>query len=754
MKKIILWLLLIITSITFTKEVDEAATRQAILNTANTMFGMRYPDVITKPKSGEIDCSHFAFRSLQGGGLNGVSGKGYLSTAGMRSSGMTKNLSISQLKPGDFIVTSPRPGGEYGHVMIVRQVLPNGKVEIIDSSKGADGVKIRVISYPPKNYAGVISVTDMIIKNGGTPVNKDGSVIVPPEGSSMTNAGGCEVGGGNNVVSGDGSGTGGNAVYQEIKGLIGSGDGYGNYKAALDRVASMMGLDPMFLAVVADRESGFRRNLKASCKSGKCSATGLFQHTDDNWVYLKRRWGGKYGLGSAQPSNDESRKDPAQSMLLMGEYFKEQASILQKKGLEPNFVNLYFTHFFGQTGGPKLLNADKNADACKVVMSIFPKNGSDVIANHGTQIRNKDGSCKSVGEFLSNVAKDLADKAKNLDPNYVMADVGSVGDCKIIDRIKWDQLVFNWDGLLDKLRAMWFEPFTRDTSIYKMLSSILAPLLTLGLVLKIIMNRRESIIDIAYESVSYVLFALALMYIFNNWIDLIYLPMEDFFFRDMPNAILKDTIATKDGGETFGINAFWEKAMYIPKFYMDIIVSSNFSFLSPLNQLARFLGNVLEGIKCRWDSIVDLEFGKTCSAIVKTFFEFVTDWFKVILLVLAMLQAFLTLFYIIINLFIAVINFMIMVSLTGIFVIANFIPSTRDMWGTNPISTVISAGLKYIILITFFDMIFKEYLGFATFSTVPTFDSVTAVEIMGYYLVNLFIMLLTHFFVKESLSKI
>ena len=169
--------------------IDEAKAREQILNEANKYFGYKYPPSLERAApAGTIDCSHFFYQSLKGAGLNGADGKGYITTAGLRNLKNTKNIPATQLKPGDAILMHPRPGGKYGHVMIVRKVLPNGQVEIIDSSSG-NGVKVRTINYPPNRYAGAVSVTDMITANGYTPVNSDGTVVTPPAGSSAGSPG-------------------------------------------------------------------------------------------------------------------------------------------------------------------------------------------------------------------------------------------------------------------------------------------------------------------------------------------------------------------------------------------------------------------------------------------------------------------------------------------------------------------------------------------------------------------------------------
>ena len=127
--------------------------------------------------------------------LRGVLGSGYASTGNMRSSKYIKKLGASQLKSGDLIVMGAGSSG-YGHVFIYYGKGSNGKIKVMDSYGGHGFQGVREVSFPPPRYAGSISITDVIMANGYTPVNPDGSVILPPEGGIISEDGNCVLSGG------------------------------------------------------------------------------------------------------------------------------------------------------------------------------------------------------------------------------------------------------------------------------------------------------------------------------------------------------------------------------------------------------------------------------------------------------------------------------------------------------------------------------------------------------------------------------
>lgn len=191
MKKIIFLLVFFTTgTLLFANKgtYDETKYRNDLLAAANSWIGTPY--VYGGGSRSGVDCSHFTWETSKSAGMNGLTGKGYATTENLRNSGLGKNISYNDLKPGDTILMSAGRSG-VGHVMIVNKVLGNGKVEVIDAhGKPINKVSVRTINFPPNRYAGVITATDTLIANGYTPVNQNGQVITPPPGSPAGSAAG------------------------------------------------------------------------------------------------------------------------------------------------------------------------------------------------------------------------------------------------------------------------------------------------------------------------------------------------------------------------------------------------------------------------------------------------------------------------------------------------------------------------------------------------------------------------------------
>lgn len=193
MKKVIFLLVFLITGTLLLANkgtYDETKYRNDLLAAANSWVGTPY--LFGGGSRNGVDCSHYTYETSKSAGMNGITGKGYVDTAGLRSSGYGKNISYNDLKPGDSILMGASSSGRrVGHVMIVNRVLGNGKVEVIDAAGGSIGkVSVRTINFPPSRYAGVITATDTLIANGYMPVNQNGQVITPPPGSPAGSAAG------------------------------------------------------------------------------------------------------------------------------------------------------------------------------------------------------------------------------------------------------------------------------------------------------------------------------------------------------------------------------------------------------------------------------------------------------------------------------------------------------------------------------------------------------------------------------------
>lgn len=185
MKKILFILFFMTTIFSFANQTyDDTKFRQDLINWANSKVGANY-DMNNRWGSNTFDCSSLVSRAINGAGMTSISGKksDYGTTANglYRASGTIINKNdYSSLKPGDIVHFSPYSSGTTGHVGIVVANLGNGKIEMIDARNSASGVVRRVKDLSAdSHYLGATSATQVLINNGYTPVNADGTVVAP-----------------------------------------------------------------------------------------------------------------------------------------------------------------------------------------------------------------------------------------------------------------------------------------------------------------------------------------------------------------------------------------------------------------------------------------------------------------------------------------------------------------------------------------------------------------------------------------------
>jgi len=98
---------------------------------------------------------------------------------------------------------------------------------------------------------------------------------------------------------------------------------------------------PSLMGKIKQAESGGNPN----AKNPLSSASGLYQFTDATWRSAVNKWGRKYGITQADKSSPQAQE------ALVQELTKDNARILQAKGVEPTDGNLYFAHFMGAPAG-------------------------------------------------------------------------------------------------------------------------------------------------------------------------------------------------------------------------------------------------------------------------------------------------------------------------------------------------------------------------------------------------------------------
>lgn len=194
MKKICVILFFILSIFSFANQnYDDTKFRQDLINWASSKVGANY-SMNNRWGTNTYDCSSFVSRGLGAVGMTSISGKksDYGTTANglyRASSSIISKTDYNSLKPGDIVHFSPSSAGTTGHVGIVVANLGNGKIEMIDARGEKYGVVRRIVDLSNNSrYLGATSATQILINNGYTPVNADGTVITPA-GSAVSSSG-------------------------------------------------------------------------------------------------------------------------------------------------------------------------------------------------------------------------------------------------------------------------------------------------------------------------------------------------------------------------------------------------------------------------------------------------------------------------------------------------------------------------------------------------------------------------------------
>ena len=128
-----------------------------------------------------------------------------------------------------------------------------------------------------------------------------------------------------------------------------------------------------YYSTVRMLESGGRNRARASTSS----AYGPFQFIESTWNTYTKKLGKNYSL--------EDRSDYAKSLEVMRAFTEDNRARMVKGLKRPvSDVELYMGHFLGHSGAIKLLNANDNVDASKLLVraansnkSLFFKRGSN-----------------------------------------------------------------------------------------------------------------------------------------------------------------------------------------------------------------------------------------------------------------------------------------------------------------------------------------------------------------------------------------
>lgn len=157
---------------------------------------------------------------------------------------------------------------------------------------------------------------------------------------------------------------------------------------SIARASTLTGVDFDYLLAQAGVESSF----DPAAKARTSSASGLFQFTEQTWLSMVSRHGGKYGYGwaanavQAGPDGRYRVSDPGMrgrilnmrfdaeaSSIMAAEFAAENRDHLRSRiGREPESVDLYLAHFLGAGGAGKFLT-QWNSNPSAAAAPLFPQ---------------------------------------------------------------------------------------------------------------------------------------------------------------------------------------------------------------------------------------------------------------------------------------------------------------------------------------------------------------------------------------------
>ena len=207
---------------------------------------------------------------------------------------------------------------------------------------------------------------------------------------------------------------------------------------SLRQASAATSVDFGFLVSTATQESG----LHADAKSGKGSATGLFQFIEGTWLQMVQRFGAKYGIGDlaqqvsldsagrahvADPATRQQilglRTDPRLSAAFAAEYTKENKTEVERAlGRPVGNTDLYMAHFLGAGGATEFLKAMRS-NAGTIAADLLPDAAA---ANHAVFYDNRTGAPRTVAEIYQGFADKFAKTAHALEAMATAADASAL----------------------------------------------------------------------------------------------------------------------------------------------------------------------------------------------------------------------------------------------------------------------------------------------------------------------------------------
>ena len=708
--------------------LDETAVRQSIINKAHTMVGRKYCIGNGCNYNVTTDCSHFIEISVSSvPQLKGVFGKGYADTAGMRASKYTKKLSLSQLKPGDLIVMSPPPGGRYGHVMIYLGKNPDGSIKIIDASKGAGSVKVRNVKFPPSNYYGTISITDVIGANGYTPTNPDGSIVLPPEGGIMSEDGNCVLSGGSTQAIASSCKVPTVDFIKTANPKLSDADARA-MAAAFEKYSAQTGIPVSVGLAMAMRESSL-----SMAKPNQYTAAGILQVTKEAMKDVAAT--GSFMTGNKKNARDAKAYTDANHARLYSDidysigmgYAEMKHWMTRYKNYGGNSAK------FGEGLGTMMLKYNgghtsyNKFESRHYVVDIEKKLNAITNACNSGSISAADRQAINGSASKAEVSAKFESAVNNINKMQV----GSGGEMQCADmnmeRMSFFDVVIDWDSHLDMLQGAIQSGIIMFLEFLTPLMGVLSLLMVTIIWLRGVV-RRTPYKEILFECIRYFLVLGVVYFLVTNWIEWGFYMAQELFLEELPAKLFPDLDLFNNASGGYGLNIFWKKMMAIPEYYLKIMYSiktDTFSeWVSPASQAANPFNTIITTIKVI-KSIADVGWD-VFKWIGNMFMAFV----KMLMLAWCIVYAFWVCVLFMINVFVAITNLMIMVALTSIFLVANLVPVARETWGMNPLNTTISAGLKVLFVFMFVGTMMNLIVKVNPSGEPPKFDEVTLMDLI------------------------
>ena len=118
---------------------------------------------------------------------------------------------------------------------------------------------------------------------------------------------------------------------------------------------------------VVDRIIAVESNGDQNARNKRSSALGLGQFLDQTWLDLIRAYRRDLATGRSQEAILELRRDQTIAREITALHIKQNATILEKRGLPVTPSTLYLAHFAGPAGAVAILSAVENADAASIM---------------------------------------------------------------------------------------------------------------------------------------------------------------------------------------------------------------------------------------------------------------------------------------------------------------------------------------------------------------------------------------------------